>query len=169
MRDAIEQLAKRMKVRWRIVVPQASLAETARRAFANVADGEVQVADLAKTLREADLAIASTGTVTLECAWFGVPTVAIYKTSWGTYQVGKRIINVRFLAMPNLLADREIFPELIQGAATGPRIAEAVLDLWGDAERRKSIQLQLRSVVDSLGSGGASDRAAKAIFSLFRV
>ena len=169
MRDVIEQLAKRMKLRWRIVVPQANLAETARRAFAGVVDGEVQVADLANTLREADLAIASTGTVTLECAWFGVPTVAIYKTSWGTYQVGKRIIHVRFLAMPNLLADREIFPELIQNAATGRQIAQAVLGLWGDAERRKSIQLQLRSVVDSLGSGGASDRAAKAIFSLFPV
>ena len=85
------------------------------------------------------------------------------QTSWGTYQVGKRIINVKFLAMPNLLADREIFPELIQDAATGPRIAEAVLDLWRDAERRKSIQLSTANrgrfarQWRRLGTGGKSD------------
>ena len=53
----------------------------------------------------ADLAIASTGTVTTECAYFGVPTVAFYKTSWSTWQIAKRIVKVKYVAMPNLLAE----------------------------------------------------------------
>jgi len=166
MRDAITRLKVALPLRWTMVLPTETLAVTARACFSGVADGTIEVGRLESTLTEADLAIASTGTVTLECAWFGVPAVAIYKTSWGTYQVGKRLIQVRFLAMPNLLADREVLPELIQQEATGARIAQAALGLLRDLERRKSVQLQLRSVVDSLGGPGASQRAAKAIADL---
>jgi lipid-A-disaccharide synthase len=48
---------------------------------------EIQTGDLASALSQADVAIAKSGTVTLECAWFGVPTVAMYKTSWATYAI----------------------------------------------------------------------------------
>ena len=59
----------------------------------------------AGSAREADIAIASTGTVTMECALFGVPTVTLYKTSWLTYQIARRIVTVKSLTMPNLLAE----------------------------------------------------------------
>src|SRR5436309_3117670 len=67
MREAIERLSKQMNLRWRMVVPQQSLAEMARTVFAGIPGGEVLVGTVGETLREADLAIASTGTVTLEC------------------------------------------------------------------------------------------------------
>ena len=123
----------------------------------------VQVGGLANALRQATLAIASTGTVTMECAYFGVPTVAIYKTSWSTYQIGKRIIQVNYLAMPNLLAKEALFPELIQDEATGPKIAHAGLELLRDAPRRQRIRERLKAVIATLGGPGASQRAAKAI------
>ena len=53
---------------------------------------EVQTGGLPEALAEADVAIASTGTVTTECAYFGVPTVALYKTSWSTWQIARRIV-----------------------------------------------------------------------------
>src|SRR5205085_72409 len=68
-------------LRARLVLPNEPLVQQARncRLPANL---EIQSGGLAEALTQADLAIASTGTVTLECAYFGVPTVAIYKTSW---------------------------------------------------------------------------------------
>ena len=67
---------------------------------------EIRCGGLAFGSGDTDVAIASTGTVTLECAYFRVPTVAMYRTSWSTYQIGKRLIKVKYLAMQNLLARR---------------------------------------------------------------
>jgi lipid-A-disaccharide synthase len=118
---------------------------------------------LAECLRGTDLAIASTGTVTLECAWFGVPTVALYKTSWGTFQIGKRVIQVPYLAMPNLMASEELFPEFIQDAATPDNLVKAARSLLEDDGRRQHIKSRLRKLVADLGPPGASARAAEAI------
>ena len=90
---------------------------------------EVQAGGLPEALAEADVAIASTGTVTTECAYFGVPTVALYKTSWSTWQIARRIVKVKYMAMPNLLANEEVFPEFIQGAATPDNITRATVEL----------------------------------------
>jgi len=127
---------------------------------------EIQIDNLADALSQSAIAIASTGTVTMECAYFGVPTVALCKTSWSTYHIGKRIIQVKYLAMPNLLANEAIFPELIQHEATAENIARAALDLLNDPQRRVVIRAKLTKVVESLGGPGASQRAARAILRL---
>jgi lipid-A-disaccharide synthase len=102
----------------------------------------------------------------MECAYFGVPTVALYKTSWTTYQVGKRIIKVNYLSMPNLLAGEQLFPEFVQDAATPANLAQAASELLADPTRRAKIRAKLTTVVASLGAPGASRRAAKAIASV---
>ncbi|MBI3875379.1 MAG: hypothetical protein HY300_05370 [Verrucomicrobia bacterium] len=109
-----------------------------------------------------------TGTVTLECAFFGVPTVALYKTSWLTYLIGRQIVTVDYLAMPNLLANELVFPELIQHTATGENIARETLALLNDTSRRAAVKAKLAKVAASLGQPGASARAAKAVLSLLR-
>ena len=128
---------------------------------------EIQIGNLPQSLAEADLAISKTGTVTVECAFFGVPTVTLYKTSWLTYQIAKRIVTVKSLTMPNLLADEEIFPEFVQGAATPENIAKAALELLQNEPRRAQIKKRLAEVVATLGEPGAAKRAAGAILSLF--
>jgi lipid-A-disaccharide synthase len=128
----------------------------------------VQVGDLAKALGQADLALASTGTVTVECAYFGVPAVALYKTSFLTWQIAKRIVTVKYAAMPNLLANCELFPEFIQDAATAENIGRAAVELLRDEPRRKAIKEQLTRVVASLGPPGASRRAAQAVVSALK-
>jgi lipid-A-disaccharide synthase len=125
-----------------------------------------QIGNLPQALAQADVAIASTGTVTMECAFFGVPTVTLYKTSWSTYQIGKRIVKVKWLTMPNILADEEIYPEFVQGAATPDHIAGAALELLQNEPRRIQIKKRLAEVVSSLGGPGASTRAAAAIVKL---
>jgi len=169
MREALKRMQSQLDLRWRMILPSPLLRESAHASFSNVTGGEICAGGLAEALSEADLAIASTGTVTMECAWFSVPTVAIYKTSWSTYEIGKRIIKVRFLAMPNILADEPLFPELIQNEATGERIADAALRLLRDPAERQRIREKLATVCKSLGQPGAPKRAADAILDLLGV
>ena len=128
---------------------------------------KIQIGNLPDALAQAEIAIASTGTVTMECAFFGVPAVTLYKTSWMTYEIAKRIVTVQSLTMPNLLAGGKVYPEFIQGAATQENIANAALELLLNEPRRQKIKSQLEEVVSSLGGPGATRRAADAILSLF--
>ena len=149
----------------RIVLPDEVLAAQAK-TLGLPANVEIQIGDLSGALAGADLAVASTGTVTMECAFFGVPAVTLYKTSWATYELGKRIVTVKSLTMPNLLAGEEVFPEFIQNDATPENIARAALELLQNESRRQSIKGKLAKIVATLGGPGASQRAARAIRSL---
>jgi lipid-A-disaccharide synthase len=150
----------------KMVLPDENLKQLADKLSTLPPDMEIQIGNLPQALAEADVAIASTGTVTMECAFFGVPTVTLYKTSWSTYQIGKRIVKVKWLTMPNILADEEVFPEFVQGAATPDNIAGAALELLQNEPRRIQIKKRLAEVVSSLGGPGANARAATAILSL---
>jgi lipid-A-disaccharide synthase len=153
-------------VRARMVLPNEKLLQQAKQFAGNSERLEIQSGGLAEALAQATVAIASTGTVTMECAYFGVPTVALYKTSWSTYQIGKRVIRVKFLAMPNLLANEPLFPEFIQREANAENISRAALDLLGDEARRKRVKARLAEVIAGVGGPGASARAAAAIVGL---
>jgi lipid-A-disaccharide synthase len=151
----------------KMVLPDEALKQLADKLSALPSDTETQIGNLPQALAKADVAIASTGTVTMECAFFGVPTVTLYKTSWSTYQIGKRIVKVKWLTMPNILAGEEVFPEFVQGAATPENIAGAALELVQNEPRRVQIKKRLAEVVSSLGGPGATKHAAAAILSLF--
>jgi lipid-A-disaccharide synthase len=168
-------------VKAKMVLPNEELAKTASmelelikelesafgpsKVFQNL---EIQVGNLPEALMQADVAIASTGTVTMECAFFGVPTVTLYKTSWLTYEIGKRLVTVNSLTMPNLMSGEEVYPEFIQNAATPENISRAALELLQDESRRTKIKSQLKQIISSLGEAGAANRAATAILSLFK-
>jgi lipid-A-disaccharide synthase len=148
----------------KMVLPNESLVQLAKLPGANL---EIQTGDLPQALAQADVAIASTGTVTMECAFFGVPTVTLYKTSWLTYEIGKRLVTVKSLTMPNLLAGETVYPEFIQNDATPENLSRAALELLQDDSRREKIKSQLAKIISSLGEPGAAGRAATAILSLF--
>jgi lipid-A-disaccharide synthase len=164
MVTALDQIQKQQPVRHRIVVPESLHVE---KIFPDLRrDLVVQNGGLAEALRDATIAISKTGTVMLECAYFGVPTVAIYKTSWSTALIGRHIIKVKYLAMPNLLADEPVFPELLQQDATPEKIASAALDLLQNESRRASVKAKLLQITSQLGGAGATNRAATAILKL---
>jgi lipid-A-disaccharide synthase len=146
-----------------MVLPGESLAPAARAAAARVPGLEIQVGGLGEALGRADLAVAKSGTITLECAFFGVPAVVFYKTSAFTYLAGRPFVKVKYLAMPNLLAGEPLFPEFVQGAATAENLARAAVEFLRDDQRRAATKARLAEVVASLGPRGASGRAARAI------
>lgn len=150
----------------KMILPTQQLADTMK--SAGLPNGlEIQVGGLSGVLASADLAITKSGTVTMECALQGVPAVVFYKTSWPTYFIGKRIVTVKYLAMPNLIADEPIYPEFVQEAATPENISRAALELLRNEKRRAEVQGKLAGVIASLGQPGAPQRAAETILSLF--
>jgi len=164
---AVERLRAGPRVRFQLVLPNADLRPLAERLGARDGpDFAVEVDGLSEALDRASVAIASTGTVTLECALYGVPTVTFYKTSWTTYQFAKRLVTVAYAAMPNILANAPVFPEFIQHAATPDSLADAARALLTDPARRAQIRQRLAQVVASLGGLGAGDRAAAAILDI---
>jgi lipid-A-disaccharide synthase len=92
----------------------------------------------------------------------------MYRVAWATYWIARMITDVPFIAMPNLLANRRVFPEFIQGDATPERLAAEAADLLNNPARRAQVKRELDAVVAALGPPGACERAAEAIAGLLR-
>jgi lipid-A-disaccharide synthase len=124
-------------------------------------DVPVVAGDTHNLIAAADIALVTSGTATLECALLECPMVIVYAVSPVTMLVARVLVRgVRNIGMPNIVAGREIVPELIQGAASGERIAAAAQAILDDPARRQRIVEDLRDVRRRLGRGGAAGRAA---------
>ena len=111
-------------------------------------------------MQTAYVGVVASGTATLEAACLGLPYCLVYKVAWLTAAVARRVMSVRFLGIVNVLADREIAPELLQDRATGPGIAEGLGRLLSDAEVRKKMEADLAEVVEKLSEPGSEDMDA---------
>jgi lipid-A-disaccharide synthase len=112
-------------------------------------------------LVKSDLIVAASGTVTLQAAIYGTPMVIVYKVSPVSYRLGKALIRVDRIGLVNLVAGRDLAPELIQDDASGPRIAAAVAEMLEDGQRLSRLSHDLMEVRNSLGGPGASQRVAE--------
>jgi lipid-A-disaccharide synthase len=83
--------------------------------------------------------------------------------NWITYVIGRMVVKVNWLAMPNVIANRAIVPEFIQEDAQPARIAAKARQLLEDTGTREVMQHELAKVIASLGGTGASERAAELI------
>lgn len=117
--------------------------------------------DIYSTLSVCDLALVASGTATLETAIMEVPMVIVYRVSSISFWMGKKIVKVPYIGLANLVAGQKIVPELLQDEVTPPRIAEEAQNILGDTPTREYMIEQLRIVKKRLGTGGASERAAR--------
>ena len=109
----------------------------------------------------ADLAIVASGTATLECALLECPMVVVYRMAPLTYAIARMLVRgVQHIAMPNIVAGREIVPELIQHEADAPHMAATARAILETPGRRAAMVADLRAVRAQLGRGGAAARAA---------
>lgn len=132
---------------------------------AHVKDGLFHVVtdETAAAMQRASVGIIASGSATLEAAYFRLPYVLIYKVAWPTYLAARLVVNVKYLGMPNLLANKEVVPEFIQHRARPNTIAKAALQLVNDPVARDEMISEFDRIVAKLGEGGASERAARAI------
>ncbi len=114
----------------------------------------------------ADLAVVASGTATLEVALLERPMVIVYRLAPVTYALARLFVRVPFIGMPNLIAERQVVPELIQSAVTPERIATEAQRLLTDARAYSVAQEGLREVRTRLGEPGAAARAADLVFNL---
>lgn len=127
------------------------------------ADGMMLVPDRGnQVLAAADAALAKSGTTTLEAALADVPMVVAYRLNPLTFRLLRRLITVRWASLVNLIAEREVVPELMQGAVTAQALAAAVTPLLAPASEAARMQRDgFAEVRRRLGGPGASDRLAQ--------
>jgi len=114
-------------------------------------------------LSKARYAFVSSGTATLETALFDVPQVVCYKGNIISYHIAKRLIDLKYISLVNLIADEEVIKELIQNDLTAENLANELKKL---EEHRNQIIDEYKSLKSLLGDRGASERAARAIVEL---
>lgn len=119
-------------------------------------------------MQRAGAGMVCSGTATLEAAYFGLPMAILYKVVWLTYVIGKQLVRVPHLGMPNVLAGREIVREFIQGDCQPEPVAREILRLLGDDAARARQQRELASVIAGLGERGAGVRAAAEVLALLQ-
>jgi lipid-A-disaccharide synthase len=123
--------------------------------------------DRGETLAGADVALSSSGTATLECAIVGTPVVVMYRLSSPTHWLAQRLVKLPHFSLVNIVAGKEVVPELLQADVNGERIAREVRKFLEPAEQAR-LRAELAAVTEKLGRPGASRRAAEAIMSTAR-
>jgi lipid-A-disaccharide synthase len=115
-----------------------------------------------------ELLITASGTATLEAAILGKPMVIVYKVSFFSYWIGRALIRVDHIGLVNLVAGKEIAPELIQNDVNPQRVAEEALRILRDPILSRRMTEMMAGVRQSLGEPGAAQRAAGIVTSLLQ-
>ncbi|MSO75732.1 MAG: lipid-A-disaccharide synthase [Alphaproteobacteria bacterium] len=110
----------------------------------------------------ADVALAVSGTVTLELAWAGVPMVVAYRLHPLSYWLGRRLLRVPHISLVNILLGRPAVPELLQGACAPDRLADAIVHLLRDPEARAAQRAGFGEAIARLAPAGRSPSAGAA-------
>jgi lipid-A-disaccharide synthase len=116
-----------------------------------------------EVMAASDLLLVTSGTATLQAALIGTPMVVVYRASPLTYQIAKCLVKIPYISLVNILAGKEIVPELIQNRMTADRIAQEALAILRDPDRRDAMKQAFQAIRVSLGTPGASKRAAQFI------
>lgn len=114
-------------------------------------------------LSYAKAALVTSGTATLETALFKVPQIVCYKGNNISYQIAKRVINVKYISLVNLIYDDEVVKELIQYDLTTQNLKLELQKIL-TPDNRKAILEKYETLIQKLGEGGASDKAAEQIW-----
>jgi lipid-A-disaccharide synthase len=115
------------------------------------------------SLAAADASIISSGTATIEAALLNAPMVVFYRVSPLTAALAKPLVRTPFFAMVNLIAERQVVPELVQDDFTPGRVAVEAINILQDPNTRTAMKNGLAEVRKRLGPPGAVDRAADQI------
>ncbi len=168
---ALSLLAQRVPKLHAVVPALPHLTEQVARASARwplptiVTSGTAEKFD---AMAACDAALAASGTVTLELALAGVPTVVAYRVNPLTYRIVTRMVRVKYVNMVNLLLDRPVIPELLQDDCRGELLADQVIRLLTDETARRTQGAAVAEAVAMLrpGRGVPSACAAETVLRL---
>ena len=111
-------------------------------------------------LQNSSAAMVTSGTATLETALFSIPEVVCYKATGFSYRLAKWMIKVKFISLVNLIMDREVVKELIQGDMNEDNLVKELDQLLHNGKRQRKLLEDYEELKDKLGNVGASEKAA---------
>lgn len=150
------------------VLPIANtISEELVQSLVRAADVEVHLVSERSTevLSAADAAIVCSGTSTLQTALLERPMVVVYRVSWLSYLILKRLVKVAHIALVNLIANRRLVPELVQDAFTPSNVCEKITFFLDHPDQRATLTRDLAQLRESLGQGGTAVRVTATILS----
>ncbi len=153
-----------------IVAKAPSIEDTFYETFLASFDNVKMVSnDTYSVLMQANAALVTSGTATLETALFGVPEIVCYKAGNISYQIAKRLIKLKFISLVNLIMNKEVVKELIQDELTPQNITNELNEILYDPVKRQKIQFDYYLLKKQLSEGGdASANAAKIVYESLR-
>ncbi len=116
-----------------------------------------------EVIRSCKFVLAASGTVSLECALIGTPALIAYQVSPMSYRIGKLVVNVDFISLPNLILGKEVFPEHLQDMASADGLTRSALIWLNNRDIFDRVKGELERLRTMLGEPGAPDRAARII------
>jgi len=163
MLDAIVRIRKQRSIDpFIILAPTLDRGEAERILQAHGSDVRIVDSDQRNELASADLSISSSGTATLESAVLGIPVVVVYKLNPITHALARYMVRLPHFSLVNIVAGKEVVPELLQANVNGDRIAAETLRLLEPSVHER-VRRELDIVRRRLGEKGASRRAAEVI------
>ena len=115
-------------------------------------------------MENSDILIMASGTAVLEATIFNTPAVVVYRVSPFTYWFGRIFVNLDYISLPNIIAGKEVVPELIQNELNPENICREVVAILSSPARRIQMQQNLAYITRQLGDKGVAGRAANIIY-----
>jgi len=116
-----------------------------------------------EVMKIADLLITASGTATLEAAIIGTPMIIVYKVSPTTYRLARKLVKPEYIGMPNIIAGKEVLPELLQEKANGEDIYALARSLLQNPYHLNNMRMELKEIRNKLGGPGGVKKTAELI------
>ena len=120
-----------------------------------------------EAIQSCDAAIVASGTASLQTGLALKPFVIIYRVDPMTFRIARYLADTKFIGLVNILAEKEIVPELLQNDFTTKKVVETVVRLLQDKEYRERMISELKTTRAKLGESGAYEKAARCIENTF--
>lgn len=160
--QAVEQIRKRSPGLQVLLAQAHSLADSVVNELLGHSGQQVTVIKDRpnEVMAASNLLLVTSGTATLQAALIGTPMVVVYRTSPLTYHIARCLVKIPYISLVNILAGKEIVPELIQNRMTPDNIAHESLGILQNVQRQHEMTQAFLTIRTSLGEAGASKRAA---------
>ncbi len=160
--DSLDELKNKLDFK-AFLIKAPGVPEQLIKNYIEDSDIEMVDKDRFKIMACSDIALASCGTSNLELLLLGIPFIAFYRLSHLSYLIVKALAKVRHASIVNILAGKEIIPELLQSEFNKNNIVEKTLFLLNSENEREKIREEFKRIKDTLGDEGAISKSAKAI------
>ncbi len=147
-----------------VVAAALSLEKAFIRSFITDEDVHLVYDATYSVLKSAQAAVVTSGTATLEAALIGTPQLVCYKGDYISYQVARRVVDVKWISLVNLVANKEVIKEYIQYDMTDDKLQSELDKLLFDTDYRQKMSEGYHKIREVLGDRGASARTAKIIY-----